>query len=74
MENEAETMEQFSKMATDMVTCLKYTWDRSSVNKGGTMPVLDAECCICEYTEEWGVPSAILENETILPKTQTVNV
>ena len=74
METDAETMEQFSRMATDMVECLKFTWDCPSVNEGGAMPVLDTEMWIGECSEEWGVPKAILEDETKLPTTQKVKV
>ena len=38
------------------------------------MPILDTEMWIGECEEEWGVPPAIIQEETVLPKTERVKV
>ena len=37
------TLEEIGKMASDLVNCLRFTWDTAEHNTNGRMPVLDTQ-------------------------------
>ena len=54
-ELESNTMKHFSKMASQIVGCLNFTWDDQSLNPTNKMTVLDTQDWMGTCTEEWGV-------------------
>ena len=67
-ELERQTMEEFTRMASQMLECLNFTWDCPGLNIKKKMPLLDTQVRVGLSNEEWGVPVAILDGNTTLPK------
>ena len=65
---EANSMEQFAKMASQMLGCLNFTYDVPQNNPNNRMPVLDTEIWIGQEQREIGIPPEILENNQISAK------
>ena len=62
---EANSMEQFAKMASQMLGCLNFTYDVPQNNPNNRMPVLDTEIWIGQEQREIGIPPEILESNQI---------
>ena len=60
---EKNTMEQFTNMASNIISCLKLMYDAPSCNPRGTMPVLDTEMWVGQEERELGIPDQILDQK-----------
>ena len=61
------TMRQFSLMASDILSCLKFTFDCPEMTDGDGMPVLETEMWIGREQREQGLPEAILKKDKQVP-------
>ena len=57
---EEQTMREFAKMASGIVSCLRFTWE---IPRGGEgMPVLDTKCWMGQEQREDGINPDIIPN------------
>ena len=59
---ESRKMGEFAKMASGIISCLKFTWDIPP-DSGGGMPVLDTCCWIGEEERIEGIDPAIVPDK-----------
>ena len=59
---ESRTMGEFAKMASGIISCLKFTWDIPP-DSGGGMPVLDTCCWVGEEERIEGIDPAIVPDK-----------
>ena len=64
---EANTMIQFSRMASSLISCLEFTMDCPGNHGNGRMPVLDTSMWVELQSRELGIPSQILPPGTQIP-------
>ena len=62
--SKVNTMKQFSLMASDILSCLRFTYDCPVLATGDGMPVLDTEMWIQTEQRDQGIP------EQIMPKAE----
>ena len=48
-----------AQMSSDILECLKFTWDSPECNAGGKMPVLDTQMWVSLESRERGLPEQI---------------
>ena len=60
------SMEEFAKMASSIVNCLKFTYDCPQMNANGTMPVLDTQMWVGCETRTTGIPEALLKDKSLV--------
>ena len=53
---EVNTMEQFTRMASGILVCLQFTFDTPASNPNAQMPVLDTSMWIGVQSRKYGVP------------------
>ena len=64
--NTVSTMREFSKMASGVVNCLKFTYDCPQMNGEGTMPVLDTQIRVAKENRTTGIPEELLQDRTLV--------
>ena len=64
---EINTMEQFTEMASGILSCLQFTFDTPASNTNAQMPVLDTSMWVDWQTRELGIPEEIIPSDIKLP-------
>ena len=57
--DQQRTMRIVSQMSSDILECLKFTWDSPERNVSGKMPVLDTQMWVSLESREKGLPEQI---------------
>ena len=60
---QANTMRQFSLMASSVTKTLRFTFDIPENNQNGRMPVLDTQIWVGKESREVGIPKEIMKEE-----------
>ena len=63
---EVITMREIAKMATEVMKCLKFTFDTPKLNKSLTMPVLDSQIWVGNEQRETGIPVGLLRDTDLI--------
>ena len=61
------TMQEFARMASDVLDCLNFTWDSPSCNSNNKMPVLDTQLWVGMPNRTWDIPQDIFPDQNTLP-------
>ena len=63
---QVNSMEQVALMASDIVSCLKFTNDCPQINSEGTMAVLDTQMWTGQEARQTGIPRDMLEDKDLI--------
>ena len=63
--DEKRSMRIMAQMSSDILDCLVFTWDSTTCNENGKMPVLDCQMWIGLEKREKGIPKGLGEVPTV---------